>query len=223
MVWTMAISPGGESPLKACSRARTALLAEGWQISREDPGMMLIFVGDFQKPLVADFVATVELVLETGPIVQSSWVPEDQPFSGRCRREFGVRHHQRRISSRHLRCTAKPISRSTSRRFDAAGCPCRHHRRHTTEDAARVLVDAVNQYGVPFAAEHATVDTMLRFVSEGGQTPATTCSRPLHPTLLRCDRSLIQSEGRARVYRAGPRTPTKQFGLFADRLTARLR
>jgi len=230
MVWTMAISPGGESPLEGfASRARTALLAEGWQISREDPGDDgSIFVGDFQKPLVADFVATVELVLENGPIVQSFvGARRTSHFRVVVGGEFGVRHQPTAdlLTALEVHCETN-ISLDIEEVFDAAGLSLPVITdEHTTEDAARVLVDAVNQYGVPFAAEHATVDTMLRFVSEGGQTTRDDMFEALFiPTLLAASGRSSEAKAALESYRARAThdAEQKQFGVFADRLTARL-
>lgn len=226
----MTVDPGGQSLLERfSSRAQTALLDDRWEIGREDPAREgSIFLGDFQKPLVPDFVATVEFILESGPMVRGFvGAQRTSHVAAVVGGEFGVRHlpTAELLKALGVRCETN-ISLDIEEVFEAAGLslPVIHDER-SAEDAARVLVEAVGTYGVPFADKHSTVETMLRFVEEGGQTTRDDMFEAFFvPTMLAASGRSPEAEAALASYR--PRLThdeeQEEFVDFADRLTALL-
>ncbi len=88
----MSQSAEGATELNRFSvRARELLLRDGWTVDNERPEPDgLVWLGSFIKPTATDFVATVEFILERGPMEYR--VPGPDRLLAVIGGEFGVRH-----------------------------------------------------------------------------------------------------------------------------------
>lgn len=152
-------------------RVGELLLRDGWVVDGHGPGVDgKVFFGSFAMPTLPGFEATVEFILE-GVLPESSALGSNR-FHAVVGGEFGVRHLQtaERLRALGLGCDSN-ISLDIEEVFEEQGLALPEIAdQRTADDAAAILADAVNRYGLPFAREHSTLDAMIRFVQDGGQT-----------------------------------------------------
>lgn len=216
--------------------ARRGLLSNGWEVGPQDPATGdSIFLGNFQRPVAPDFVATVQFILESGPMLYGA---ELRPTRGvvDVRRvwasvggELGVRHlpTERLLTVLHVECEAD-VSLDLAEIFEDRGDELPTFSDEATADAASgVLVDAVTVHALPSARAHADVDRMLEFVRGGGQTTRSeTWEYMFVPTLLAA--SGRRAEARAALAEYQERVPPgsdeeMEYSGFRDRLSGWLR
>jgi hypothetical protein len=155
------------------ARACELLIWDGWTVDKDGPGDDgSLFLGSFAKPTAPDFVATIEFILESGPMVYG--VPGGNRLCAVVGGEFGVRHlpTATRLRALNIRmgCDTN-VSVDIQELFDDQGLelPAIEDDR-SAEEAASRLVDASARYGEPFARQHSSLEAMIRFVENGQQT-----------------------------------------------------
>jgi hypothetical protein len=129
-----------------------------------------VFLGSFIKPSAPDFVATVEFILESGPKVYG--FPGRDRLHAEIGGEFGVRHlpTAERLRALAVRCETN-ISLEIEDLFEANGLALPAiEDDDSADEAASKLADASTRYGKPFARDHSSLDAMIMFVQDGGQT-----------------------------------------------------
>jgi hypothetical protein len=231
-VWFVAVDiPGdGRSVLaRFAERARDALLADGWALGPDGPSAAdSIFLGSFQQPVAPDFVATVQLILESGPFIveldvrPTRGVVRTHRVSASVGGELGVRHLPtgRLLGALGISCEAD-ISLDLAEILQDRGEELPSFTDEAGADAASALVvDLVAAQALPFAREHADVDRMLQFVRDGRQITRVDMFEYLFvPTLLAV--SGRTGEARAALSDYGARIrpdDDEEYSKFRDRL-----
>lgn len=152
-------------------RVGELLLRDGWVVDDHGPDVDgTVFFGSFAMPTLPGFEATVEFILESGPRAFSAAGPNR--FHAVVGGEFGVRHLETAERLRALGLGGDTnISLDIEEVFEEQGLALPEIAdQRTADDAAAILADAANRCGLPFAREYSTLDAMIRFVQDGGQT-----------------------------------------------------
>lgn len=162
-------------------RAAEVMRSTGWTATpRCDPPEhgLSQFLGDFEQNVASGFVATVEFMLWSGPVVSSSQL---HPFKGILHSEnvsasvggsLGLRNTatEKLLNELGTRCNPD-ITLEIADLLDAEGreLPVISNE-SSIDDTVTVLIDVIDKHALPFARSHASVDAMAQFVRSGGQT-----------------------------------------------------
>jgi hypothetical protein len=219
-------------PGRFAERACAAMLAAGWEVGGDGPADgRSIFLGDFQQPITAEFLASVQFILEGGPTVCGvelelvARVAEGRRFRASVGGEIGVRHlpTERLLQTLQMRCEAD-VSLEIADIFEADRRTLPTMTDEASVDgAARVLVAAVMAHALPFARAHASVDAMVEFVTRGRQiNRGQTFEYIFVPTVFAASGRATEARAALSAYRDRVKPGTEEdaeYTGFSDRLT----
>jgi len=151
------------------------LVESGWEVlDPEPPDGSSIFLGRFEQDLGSDCAAALELIQESGPEVFGGSLlgPSTRTIRGSVGGEIGVRHHPtsallQRAGIGDADCMAIDLEEMV----DGHGRQLPVFTDLTSAvTAAEQLVEAIQQWGMPFVHDHASPDAMIAFISDGQWT-----------------------------------------------------
>jgi len=203
----------------------------GWEVSGAVPDGSSVFFGDYRQAIAAEFLATVEFLLESGPF---SYGVELWPSGPRrvvelracVGGELGLRHlpTERLLCLLNVRCEAD-ISRDLADIAEAEGTALPMITdAQSAAQAPQMLVELVDAHALVFAREHASVEAMLAFIADGGQSNRTVEFEYMFvPALLAA--SGRHDEARAALIDFGQRTKSypdedAEYRRFGDDLSS---
>jgi len=156
-----------------------AMIDLGWEVDPAyEPGDMPIFLGTFVRSFEADdWLATVEFILESGPSSHRvelglAGLRSTQRFRATVGGEVGIRHlpTERLLRTIDVRCESG-ISRDLEEVLEGEGSELPTMTdAQSVDEASQILVAFVDAYTMPFARQHADVDAVIEFITDGEQT-----------------------------------------------------
>jgi hypothetical protein len=154
-----------------------AMVGLGWEVDRAwMPDAGSIFLGTFSRSVGSDdWLATVEFMLESGPIdgveLRLTGVRKTHRFRATVGGEIGIRHlpTERLFRALDTSCEAT-ITRDLEAIFGnlGDGLPTITNAQ-SVEQASRTLVAVADAHAMPFAHQHADVDAVTAFIANGEQ------------------------------------------------------
>ncbi|MHB1571688.1 MAG: hypothetical protein ACYC0H_21130 [Solirubrobacteraceae bacterium] len=218
-------------------QAAEAMLSNGWtrapHSDQPEPGVSQ-FLGDFQQTIAPGFVATVEFMLWSGPVVSATQL---HPFKGVLRSEYisasvgghlGLRHAatEKLLNELGTRCNADITLEIDDLLEDEGRELPVISDESSVDDTVAVLTDVIDRHALPFARSHASVEAMAQFVRSGGQTSRIESSEYLFvPALLAADGRKAEALQALATYGSRTRSDLDgfwrdEFEKFAQQLTA---
>jgi hypothetical protein len=154
--------------------ARKRMLTAGWEAANVADGSSQ-FLGFFQRPVADDFLATVEFMLESGPVVSGGhWHPlrgwvKTREIRAAVGGEIGLVNlpTQRLLTALDARCEPNIAVDITQ---DVGAERTYFSDEATAVAAAESLVTVVREHALPFARSKASVEAMAEFASSGTQS-----------------------------------------------------
>lgn len=213
-------------------RTAEAMLARGWEVDpAEVPDAKSAFLGTFRQSVGADWLATVEFMLESGPTTHGIEVGLSGPRSSHEFRavvggELGIRHlpTERLLSALDARCEAD-ISLDLEDIFEDAGKDLPTMTDPQSVDrASEELVTVADAHAKPFARQHADVDAVIAFIADGEQANRDREFEYLFvPALLASSGRHAEARAALADFRRRPKSgpaDEQEYDRFAHRLSA---
>jgi hypothetical protein len=208
-----------------------AMVDRGWEVDANDPpDADSIFLGTFRQSIGAEWLATVEFILESGPIIYGvefhlSGPRKVNTFSATVGGELGVRHLPTERLLRALDVRAEvDISLELADIFEEAGneLPAMTDAQ-SVDRASRVLVAVVDAHAMPFARQHADVDAVIAFIADGRQISRTPqAGYMLVPALLAASGRHDEARAALAEFHQAPKSDPdddERYAQFADQLS----
>lgn len=210
-----------------------AMVKLGWEV---DPAWLpdasSMFLGTFRRSVAADdWLATVEFAVESGPTIYGlelrlTGVRKTDRFEAVVGGEIGVRHlpTERLLRALDARCEAT-ITRDLEDIFASYGdeLPTMTDAQ-SVDHASQKLVAAADAYAMPFAREHADVDAVIAFITNGELTNRDPESGyMLVPALLAASGREAEARAALAAYRRRPQSgpsDEEDYARFAAQLSS---